>query len=332
MKPSWFLALIAPAFLANSPAADLYTTDFEAFPVGDNLWADTEGWVSNDTTNGVQGILQDFVTELPLGKTAFLGFDRPAGALTRVFRPVSHDPAATGLPIVEFESFLGVQDSTNSLRDLFSISFYDGGGTFLAAVVFDNTGNEAEMLRWRGLEDDSIESHPTGVPFVRGDQIFGLVALQILGVQINLAANTWSAQLDGIPLFADETFSDPALAPFTLGSTAAEWELGNPVPAFAGDNWLFVADWIVRAAPEPSEPFELQSITRNAAGQTTVTWLGEAGFDYQVLYSDDLMTWRHDDLPNSSYPGIATDGLLSFTDPDSNPDPRYYRVERVPTP
>ena len=78
---------------------DLYTTDFEAFPVGDNQWAGTEGWISNDTTSGAQGIVQDFVAELPLGKTAYLGSDPPASVFTTVARPVNYDPAVAAFPV-----------------------------------------------------------------------------------------------------------------------------------------------------------------------------------------------------------------------------------------
>jgi hypothetical protein len=332
MNRAWILPVLV-VVLRPAPlhAGDLYVTDFEAFSVGDNRWAGTEGWISNDTISGAQGILQDFVAELPLGRTAYLGFDRPAASLTTVARPVNYNTETGGFPCVEFESFLGIQDSTNGRRDQFFISFYDIGGSFLAAIVFDNTRAHAEMLKWKGMGDGSVQISGTGVPFARGDQTLGFVALQILYVRIDLGNNQWTAELDGLPLFVDAAFTDSALAPLTLGSIAAEWELAEPSPTLAGDNWLFVADWFVRAAPKALGPVKIESIARSASGETTLTWLGEPGFDYRVEYSADLVAWD-DDLPGSAFPNIATVGLLSFTDLQSSPSQRFYRVARSVTP
>lgn len=312
-------------------ARDLYTTDFEEFPVGDNKWANTEGWLSNDTSSGAQGILQDYIPGLPFGKTAFLGFEIPSSSLTTLARTINYDPATEGVFRISFESFLGVQDSTNGQRDQFFISFYDIDGNFLAAIIFDNRGAEGLMLRGQGRADGSIQSFDTGVPFIRGDQVFNVVSLQILRVEIDLATNTWSAQLDGLPLFTDSPFTDPSFAPLTLGATAAEWELSSPLTAFAGDNWLFVADWFVRTEPQGTEPFLIDTISRNPGGGTTVSWLGEPGFDYQIFHSGDLETWS-EDLPNSTFPGITASGPLSFTDPNPSGTRRFYRVERSVSP
>ena len=92
-----------------------------------------------------------------------------------------------------------------------------------------------------------------------------------------------------------------------------------------------VADWIVRTAPKGIEPFVIDSIARNETGETTISWLGEAGFDYQVWYSDGLDVWQ-DTLPNSSYPGNTLSAPLSFTAHETAPDQRYYRVVRTVTP
>ncbi|MGA0846513.1 MAG: hypothetical protein ACO3RV_08235, partial [Luteolibacter sp.] len=67
-------------------AGTLYSTDFEAFPVGDNQWAGNGGWLSNDNSSGAHGILQDYVSNLPLGRTAYLGYEVPASSLTQVYR------------------------------------------------------------------------------------------------------------------------------------------------------------------------------------------------------------------------------------------------------
>jgi hypothetical protein len=323
--------MLTAAFAPVLRAADLYSTDFETFPVGDNLWAGTEGWLSNDTTSGAQGILEDFVAELPLGKTAYLGFESPASTLTQITRLVNYDPVVGGFPCVEFDSFLGVQNSTNGRRDQFFISFYDISGTFLAAIVFDNRNSSAEVLRWEAQTDGSVQSSPTGVPFARGDQVLGFIALQILFTRIDLQNNSWSAYLDGIPLFIDAPFTASAFAPLSLGSVAAEWEVAGAQPSDAGNNWLFVADWYVRSAPRDTGPPKISTISRNPAGKPVITWHGEAGFDYQIEYSQDLENWLTD-LPDSTFPGIMASGPLEFRDTSAAPSARYYRVRRSITP
>ena len=302
----------------------LYETDFEGFPVGDNQWAGTDGWQSNDTTSGAQGIVEDFVADLPLGRTAYLGFNSPGTGFTTVFRPVNYDPATGNIPVVGFDSFLGIQDSTNGRRDRFYISFYNIEGGFLASICFDNTLE-------RVFREDGVGRFDTGVPFVRGNQLIGFVALQLLEAEIDLVANTWSAWLDGIPLFVDARFTATGEAR-TLGSVAAEWEVAITSPALAaGNNWLFVADWYVRSIPVGVEPFKIDSMTRDASGHITLLWQGQAGFDDQVLYSPDCLEW-HEDLEGSAFTAVTEDGQISFTDHSPPPGMRFYRVRRTPTP
>lgn len=338
-KPSRVLAILlaAPILLGTlmAHADDLYFTDFEEFPEpepdGDNLWAGTDGWISNDTSSGAQGIVKDFVGGL--GKTAYLGFERPNATFTTVARPINYDPAVAGNPEVEFESILCVMDSTNSAQDQFFISFYDIGGAFLAAVVFDNTapGAEGRIRSWQGLANGTVVESDHGVPFIRGDQTFGFYPLELIAVQIDLSANSWSAQWAGIPLFTNAPFTDPTRTALTLGSVAAEWELSSSSTLFAGDNWLFVADWYIHTGTAPGGPLELTSIHRATSGQTTLSWPGEPGFLYQVVYSDDLQTW-HSDLPGSHFSGVTESAPLTYTDTDSGPVQRFYRVERTPAP
>jgi hypothetical protein len=305
-------------------AGTLYSTDFESFTVGENQWAGTDGWRSNDTSSGAQGILQNHVSNLPLGKTAYLGYDPPASAFTTVFKPVNYDPATGLIPVVEFDSFLGIQDSTNTRRDRFHVSFYNMTGGFLAAICFDNT--LGKVVRY-----DGIVQADTGIQFVRGNQTLGFVALQILTARIDLLNNRWSASLDGIPLFSNMPFTATTEAR-TLGSVAAEWEIAVTSPFLApGNNWLFVADLALRTVPSGIEPFRISSVVRDPAGQTTLTWPGEPGFDYRVFYSDDLMTWRGD-LPGASFPGVSNTAELSFVDADAAPKARFFRVSRTPSP
>ena len=314
--------LTSAAFLTPvSKAGTLYSTQFEDFTVGNNRWGGSFGWVSSNSTNGVQGIMQDPVADLPLGKAAYLGYASPNTAVTLVYRPVNHDPVATGYPEVQFDCLLGVQDSTNSKRDRFYISFYNMTGNFLAAVVFDNTTGKV-------LTDDGVAVRDTGIAFLRGDQILGVAALQALNVSINLSKNEWSAELDSIPLFRQKFTSVQATK--NLGPVAAEWEVAGGSPGQSGDNWLLVADWLV--ASIPPEPFAMESTGKLPNGGAQLGWRVHPGFDYQVQFSADLVSWSNA-LPGSRFAANNTTGLLSFSDPTSPaPSQRFYRVQRTPTP
>jgi hypothetical protein len=306
---------------AVADAGTLYSTQFEEFTVGNNRWGGSNGWTSTNANNGVQGIMQDPVADLPLGKTAYLGYASPNSAVTLVYRPVNHDPVATGFPEVEFNCLLGVQDSTTSKRDRFYISFYNMSGAFLAAVVFDNTTAKV-------LTDDGVSVRDTGITFLRGDQTLGIAALQTLDVSINFLKNEWSAELDAVPLFRQK-FTSTQTA-MNLGPIAAEWELASGSPGQAGDNWLLVADWLV--ASIPPEPFAIQSASKPIDGGSLLKWQAHPGFDYQVQYSPDLKSWSNA-LSGSRFAANKTTALLSFTDSTTSaPSQRFYRVQRTPTP
>lgn len=306
---------------ATARGGTLYFTDFEEFTAGNNQWSQTGGWASNDNTSGAQGIIQDPVADLPLGKAGYLGFSRPATRFTSVFRSVNHDPVASNLPIIGFEALLGVQDSTNGRRDRFHISFYNTSGDFLAAVTFDNT--VATMKR-----DDGVIIHDTGTAFLRGEPLLGLAALQILRIEIDFPSNVWSARIDGIPIFTEAPFTATGKTR-TLGPVAAEWTVAAATTADAGNNWLLVADWLVFASPR--DALKIDSILHSVSGETTITWAAHAGFDYQVFHSPSLETW-HSDLQNSAFPKVAMDGLITFTDiTQPTPPTRFYRIRRSPS-
>jgi hypothetical protein len=305
-------------------AGNLYSTDFEAFPPGDNQWSGTEGWLSTDTTSGAQGILPNAAQNLQLGKTAYLGYGPPTSDWTTVYKPINYDPATTQIPIIEFDSLLGIQDSSNARRDRFYVSFYNSDNFFLAGICFDNTTGEVSR------DDGSIRSG-TNVEFLRGNQLLGLITLQVLSARINLVTNQWSAALDGITLFKDAPFTATGQARI-LGASAVEWEVVKTNPTLeAGNNWLFVADWNLRTVPVGNEPFTISSITKNPDSSTTLTWPGNPGFDYKIEHSSDLIIW-HNDLPGASLPSIQSNGPLSFTDTTAPLEKKFYRARREVSP
>lgn len=311
------IALVVFLLTALSEAGTLYSTRFEEFTAGDNRWAGTGGWLASNTTGGVQGISQDPVADLPLGKTGYLGYAKPNSGLTTVYRSINFNPATSGSSRIEFDSLLGVQDSTTTKRDRFYLSFYNMSGEFLGAVVFDNTSGKV-------LSDDGVTVRDTGVEFLRGDQILGVAALQILKISIDLDTNQWEASLDAVPLFKQQFTATQKTR--TLGPMAVEWEIAAGAPGQAGDNWLLVADWLV--ASIPPGPFKVKSL----GSPGVLSWPGNSGFDYLVEYSADLKTWKSD-LPGSNFAANTTQGTLTFTDPSPVlPGKRYYRVLRLPTP
>ena len=321
MTASAATLLTSVSFPTSVKAGTLYSTQFEEFTVGNNRWGGSNGWVTNNTNNGVQGIMQDPVADLPLGKAAYIGYASPNKTLTFVYRAVNHDPVATGYPEVQFDCLLGVQDSTNSKRDRFYISFYNMTGAYVAAVIFDNTTGKV-------MTDDGVTVRDTGVAFVRGDQVLGIAALQTLSASINFSKNEWSAELDGVPLFTQKFTS--LQVPLNLGPVSAEWQLSSGSPGQSGDNWLLVADWLV--ASIPPEPFALQSVSRPSSGGSLLQWPAHTGFDYQVQFTSDLKSWSSA-LPESRFAANKTNGVLSYTDSTSPaPSQRYYRVRRTPTP
>ena len=82
-----FWALLLTALLGLSfpaRALTLYSTDFEEFPVGSDKWAGTSNWLATSTGVGVHGIDQDLLPGL--GRTAYLGYNRPKSTFVTVFR------------------------------------------------------------------------------------------------------------------------------------------------------------------------------------------------------------------------------------------------------
>jgi hypothetical protein len=303
-------------------AAELYFTDFENFTVGDNRWANTDGWVSNDTTSGAQGIDQDLIIGGGLGKTASLGFNRPANTTTTVARPVSFNPATTGVTVVEIDTLLGIEDSTTLFRDDFYLSLYNGGGSLLASIRFDNQSPSAIGSQFGIWREDGLYQFDTGIDFIHGE-IFNLYA------RIDLAANTWSADIDGVPLFTDAPFTATPAA-LNLGYLAFEWKLTSTLTTLShGDNFLLVADIAVRSVPTGAEPFTA-TLAHAAGGDDTLAWPADPGFIYQVEYSTDLATW-FDDLPGSEFTAGTTPSTMTYVAAPA-PPPRFYRVRRTETP
>ena len=314
--------ILASMSLAVLPAEGglLYRTDFENFVSGDDKWVGTDGWIGNNTGRAVHGIDQDVIAGGGLGKTAFIGFSLPSSTLVFVAKPINYSPQPGDLPLVRVETLVGIQDSStlHPARDSFFVSVYHSSGGYLAGIRFDN--RPATYGIWRA--DGANPDHDTGVIFYRGE-------LHLLSFTVNLPINRWSAELDGIPLFEDAPFTATTRT-VGFGYLAYEWQLGAATATGYGDNWMLVADTVVRSAPLGIEPFKVSSLVHTAAS-TTLTWPGQKGFDYQIEYTDNLVTWRRD-LTGSAFPAILADQTLTFQDAASGLPRRFYRVLRTETP
>ncbi|NIP98779.1 MAG: hypothetical protein GWO24_37405, partial [Akkermansiaceae bacterium] len=108
--------------------------------------------------------------------------------------------------------------------------------------------------------------------------------LHVLSVLIDLELNLWSAAVDGVPIFVNETFNGTGL-PRTLGPIAAEWQVAGDSPSSYGDNWMLVADFSIETVEAGRPPPVIDSLSRDANGNITLTWQAEPGFDYSVEYS-----------------------------------------------
>ena len=307
-----FLLSFVPVLGATS-AGVLYSTDFENFTAGADKWAGTDGWVANSVGTGSHGIDQDLLTGL--GRTGFLGYVQPTTTTVAMAKSIPYNPATTGVPKIHFEILLGIEDSKNGHRDDFYVYFYNASSQALGAIGFLNSSSSGSISRYDGSVSTLTASYfACGEPY-------------LLTGTIDLTANTWSAELDGVPIFSNATFNANGRSR-VLGSLAFVWQLRGGSVANFGDNFLMVAEVTVKTSPEGTVPFKLNSYSRATNGNSTLTWTGQPGYDYQVWWSSDLQTW-YSNLAGSSFLNRTTTSTLSFTDSTTGQTRRFYRVVRT---
>ena len=310
------LLLISCIAIKTTQAAELYFTDFDTFNVGTNQWVGTDGWSGGNTSGGVTGIDDAIIPGLNK-QTAFLGFNQPAATLVSVFRNFNYDHVANNTPVIEIETLIGIQDSTNNRRDSFLLSIFNASGTRIAALQFDNANTTFGI--WR--QDGTTTRTDTGATFNRN-------SLHLIYLTINLTNNTWPATIHAIPIFTDApSHAGPQAVNF--GIFAYQWDLTGLLPAAYGDNWLLVSDLSITAIPQGVSPFTVSAVTINPL---RITWPGEVGFDYQVEYAELNAGWTNT-LANSFFTGLSSPAPLTFTDslaPTSSN--RQYRVVRSISP
>ncbi len=312
---------------ATSFADVLYETDFDNFSPGADNLAGTDGWVSTRDGESLHGIDDEIIAGL--GNSAYLGFFPPASNLAQtvsVFKPLNYDAIAEGKPIIEFEALIAIADSQDdettgaideSLReDRFLITIYNTSGEQLASVIYDNRTTTYGLYRNNGSN-----SFDTGFEFVIEEP-------QFLFLSIDLENNTWSATLDGAPLFTDALFNSTGSA-LNIGTIAAEWNISNRFNP--GNNWMLFDDWYLSANSRSqtiTAPFAISKIERTADNQTELTYPADAGCTYTVQYSSDLKSWT--DLPNSPVIANVSDPVAKHTAETLTTNGQlYYRILRT---
>ena len=296
-------------------AGVLYETDFDDFPVGADNWSGFDGWISNNTVSGAQGI-DDMVIPALL-KTASLGFVQPLNDFTFVALNLGYDHVAAGAPIVEVDTLLGIEDSTNNRRDDFYLSIYNSGGDRLASIRFDNQSPDTPESQFGFWREDGVNQFDTLIDFVPGE-LYNLVAT------IDLENDTWSVDVDAVPLFTDAPFTSTN-NPVNFGWLAFEWDITASSTHGYGDNFLLVADVVIQSLVEVPELDVTPSF--GPSGSVLLSWETVAGWSDQIEYSTDLINWQSD-LPNSTF---TAPGSAIFTDiSGTGGEARYYRVRRTP--
>ena len=303
----------------------LYDTDFDNFPAGANNWSGNDNWISNDTTSGAQTIDGNVLPALL--NTATLGFSQPISRFTFVALDLDYDHLATEKPIVEINTLIGIEDSTNDQRDDFYLSIYNTDGNRLASIRFDNEGPDTTNSQFGIWRENSTSQFDTLFDFALGE-LFNLVAA------VDLENNTWSASIDSIPMFENAQFSNTG-DPINFGFLAFEWAITALSTSDHGDNFLLVADISIQSVDTQS----VGDMTRvevthqfDSLGGINLNWQTAVGWTDQVEYSTDLITW-FDDLPESTFEGTDTPTTINFSHAkDPEEAYRFYRVNRTRTP
>lgn len=299
---------------------ELYFTDFEDAPSGDDELVGYDDWNGTSNGRGAHGIEPEAVEGL--GQSAFIGYNSPGGNTdtVTVLRQIRHDPDRTGEHIVRLEAVVGINDSDEGnddpQRDSFFISFFNSNGTNLASLTYNNT--ETSFGLWR---EDGRDKYDTGEEFIRNE-------VQILAAEVDFKNNTWSVDLSGFQIFEDAPFTKRNTR-LDLGGIAIVWQRTSN--SGWGNNWMLFDDWAVYADTKKltitEDPFKIRSIIRQPNGKNTISWKMQPGFNYQVQYSDNLSAWKSN-LPGSLL-STEEEQITNFTDNSNTVKrTRQYRVYR----
>ncbi len=183
---------------------EIYSTDFESFPVGANQLGGRDGWLVSNNTAGVTGIV-DFSPTSP--RAAFIGLGSTSGTAVFAWRPVNYDPVAAGTPVIRFSVDLQILDSSNGIRDDFIFFIFNSQGQVLGGIDFFN--DNQRVYRYDGTALQDVGAFSRNKPYA-------------LSATIDFSSNRWSATLNGASIFTDQPLTVTGRA-LTLGDIDAAW-------------------------------------------------------------------------------------------------------------
>lgn len=302
--PSW-----SASFAAHADAIVLYDSQgFEAESGYDSrfLLDGQMDWVAQGT--GGSGLVTNFFAGR--GQQAFIGYFPPTQVedSLNVWRPVNLSPARLQLPLIRFSVTMQIVDSTTNRYDDFRWSVYNTNGHRLFTLDFDNfTGAISYGL------DGTNSFVDTGFTFSND----GAYDLQL---NMNFAANTWSATLNDV-VFVNGKKITTVGADLSLGDIDAVWAIRdakNP-----GDNYMVFDDYKIEGEAATALPVRLESLALLPRTGYLMRVHGEPGRNYAMEVSDDLFRWRSIRTNTAPVPG----GVFEYLDDRATNQPvRFYRA------
>jgi hypothetical protein len=315
-------------------AGEVYFTNFENFAVGNDKIINTDSWVGTYAGRNLHGVMSESQHLIGgIGNAAVIGgiataVPKAGTSPTSVYvrRPVNIDPVVLNEEVATFKTNFLILDSssTSGRRDNFEFLIYNSNLSLLGGIRFDNTTMDSSTglprrliyrLSWNG----------SAFQYFLTDEIFLPAIMETLQIRINFRTNRWTATLSDYPVFQDLAFYTGTV-PRNLGSVMARMVVTNTdaTNILPGNNYMLFDNYSVR-----TDPLSMTAtVIKTATGGARITWNEEAGYTYQLQYSNDCVSW-YSDLPGASRTATVTQ-FVNFTDPTTVvPKRRFYRVRRT---
>lgn len=263
-------------------------------------------WIAQGT--GGNGLVTNYFTGR--GQQAYIGYNPPLSVeeALNVWRPVNLAPTRLQLPLVTFTVTMEIVDSTTNRYDDFRWSVYNTNGHRLFTLDFDNFTGAVSY----GLDDTN--------GFVNTGFTFANDGAYDLRLDMNFAANTWSAALNDVVIVNAKRMTTVG-AELNLGDVDAVWAIRDPQKP--GDNFMVFDDYKIVGQPVEALPARLLSLGLLPDRGHLMRVLGEPGKNYAIEVSDDLSRWRSVRTNTASAPG----GVFEFLDDRATNQPiRFYRA------
>ena len=305
------LALVG-AYPAEAVVTNIFSTQFESLEgystasnlVGQGFWL--------GSGSGGNGIVNEFI--VGEGQQAYVGFDPPDPADDQlvVWRPITLSPVPTNMTVIQFSVLVCVVDSTTNspYYDDFYFSVYNTQAHRLFTLDFDNND-----LSINYLLDGATNFVATGKHYANDD-------VYTLDVRMDLAANLWSATLEGVLLATNQPITTTSAA-LDLGDIAAGWLVYDP--AHPGDNFLLFDNYQVTAEVLLPPPPQLQILGRTTDGQVLLRVLGQSNTRFSIDATTNFTQWT------ALKTNLVTDGSFDHVDSSAaGQTHRFYRARWVP--